>query len=210
MRAGSISKPGHGQPALRRMAIKNTGNTTIPVYGLCVARGAVATPLSTDEVWIEVDEPTGGWDAMFVNCQKELTSDDDVYGHAWPVVVGQPMWIAYDSGAPEVTDEWGPVDDSVFISENGSGFEIIEVDSANSLVRCVWKGHPILLGKTDEAIEGRTGAGTVNIYKGPFGAESDTGRDVVCGTFTDVDADIWVNLHWRDLAWYAVPLECNP
>ena len=67
----------------------------------------------------------------------------------------------------------------------------------------------MLLGKAEDAIaSGATG--TVGVWKGVPGSESDTGRDIEAfnGTGVAIDAGAWVLLLNFGFGWYAEPWEC--
>lgn len=79
-------------------------------------------------------------------------------------------------------------------------------------LRARWDNQPrsLLLGKTDEAITGQSGTpGTVSVYQGTPGTNSDTGVNVEAESWVDIDSGIYVNLRRRGGAWECYPLECN-
>lgn len=133
MRTGSLFVPSVGDIAHRKVAVSNISGDTVPIYGLCAAPGGTVDPSSNSRARLKIDFPSGSNDVLFVNGLRELTTTD-LYGHAWPVVPGMPLWIAYDNAAtPSVGDEWGAVEDSFLLSEDGRGFFILDVDSTNEL-----------------------------------------------------------------------------
>lgn len=67
----------------------------------------------------------------------------------------------------------------------------------------------IRLGKTDESISSDS-TGTVSIYSGDVGSETDTGDNIEgYSRGTDIDADIWVNIMARGGGYEIFPLECS-
>lgn len=68
----------------------------------------------------------------------------------------------------------------------------------------------VSLGKTDEAITGKSATtGTVSLYEGTPSSNSDTGENVECESWVDIDSGLYVNVIYRDGGYEAYPLECN-
>lgn len=154
----------------------------------------------------------------------------DAYGCQYRAVVNGPVPVGagkygactrgafvaalYDvaDGAPQVGERWGPRPGSWKLRRYTGGFAVLGVTRASlGLVLVQPAAMLSLLGKTDAA-HGRGTAGTVSIYAGPLGGESDTLLNLtgVHNRYGDVPAGKWVRCVWNDQGndWELVAAEC--
>lgn len=115
-------------------------------------------------------------------------------------------------GDPITADGWNQLVRGVnSLSGLGDGQDVIA--TAAGMFRrkgLVHKPPVILLGKTDEAITGKSATtGTVSLYFGTPSSNTDTTINVECEAWVDIDSGIYVNVLYRYGGWECYPLECN-
>lgn len=99
-------------------------------------------------------------------------------------------WCAYETGdgTPSNGENWGP-DNGTWLMrrDQGSLWHVIGADSNNGRVLMARMGLNAFFGKTD-ASHSKSAAGTVSVFSGAVGSESDTGdNESVYNSFADVD-----------------------
>lgn len=126
------------------------------------------------QIVLSLDRPstTFARDYALTNC---LAAAQNESGLCLPDSCGL---VTYDTGTPAVGETWGPKPSQWTISKNYPGYEILGiVDSTNkiALVRPIPMTH--FHGKADSAIA-KGSSGTVSIWIGAGGSESDSTWDV--------------------------------
>jgi len=129
-------------------------------------------------------------------------------------LLGQPAYAAYNSGdgVPAFGEMWGPQSGTWLLRKNTGGFLVMgNADQAHQIVLVAPAPMLSFIGKTDAA-HAKGATGTISIYAGALGAETDTTIDMagVYNRFADLDAGKWVRCAWNGNAqsWELVSAEC--
>jgi len=115
-------------------------------------------------------------------------------------------------GFPLVGEKWGPRDGGWKLRKNTGGFRIVGVTNlTKGLVLVQPSPMRMFLGKTD-ASHSKGATGTISIYAGPLGSETDTTADMpdVYNRFANVGSGKWVRCEWNEdaNAWELTAAEC--
>jgi hypothetical protein len=191
------------------LEFRNDSSQTVPAYGVLRLTGL--TVIEPGRVVLLADLP----DAY--GCQYRAA----VNGPA-PVAQGKygacargafiPALYEVADGVPMVGERWGPRPGSWKLWKHTGGFAVVGVTRSSAGLVLVQPAAMLsLLGKTD-ALHSRGAAGTVSIFAGPLGGETDTLLNLtgVYNRFGDVPAGKWVRCVWNDQGndWELLAAEC--
>jgi len=126
---------------------------------------------------------------------------------------------AYDNsdGTPAAGDAWGPRSGTYLLKKNTGGFRIIDVyDSTNhyALVEAVSMDH--FYGKNAGSQIAKGSTGTINIFTGTFGSETDSSVTMgsVLARFGAIAAnamvECWISKTNSGVNWFAVETDTCP
>ncbi len=190
---------------LYNIAFRNDSGEQIPAFGVFkVTETIVITDLG--QVLKAAKPDTYGSQYIhFVNGPQPV--DDTKIGYC--ANPSQPVFAKYDTGStPANAELWGP-DSSFDLKPDVGGFQIIGgVISGRVLV--VQAPMIIFLGKTD-ASHDKAAAGTVSVWDGTLGSESDSTKNItgVHNHFADLATTKFVVQAWRGGEdWLLIAGEC--
>lgn len=116
---------------------------------------------------------------------------------------------AYDTGTPANDEGWGPKSGQWTLSKNYPKVATVKgiVNSTNKIMLASVGEISKLLGKADSDIA-KGSSGTVSIWSGAGGSESDTTLNVTAYALASIEtcSHDWVTLENRNGIWYAVPV----
>jgi hypothetical protein len=123
-----------------------------------------------------------------------------------------PAVYETSDGTPAFGEKWGPRDGSWKLRKNTGGFQIAgSPDATHGVVLVVASPMLSFVGKTD-ADHDKGATGTVSIYAGSLGSESDTGANMtdVYNRFADIASGKWVRCAWNHdgQQWELTAAEC--
>lgn len=128
-----------------------------------------------------------------------------------------PALFEVSDGTPAAGERWGPRDAGWKLRKNTGGFAVVGVTNsgASGPALVLVQPAPMLafVGKTD-ASHAKSSTGTISIYAGTLGSESDTGVNMtgVFNRFADVDSGKWVRCEWNPSSpgsdWELTAAEC--
>jgi hypothetical protein len=193
----------------RWFEFRNDSAEQIPAFGVVRLTGIVV--LEPGRVVLTVDKPDT------FGCQHRCAINGPVPINAGKLgtLTREPLVPAlFDTadGTPAFGEAWGPREGSWKLRKNTGGFVIVGTTNATAGLALV-EPAPLLslTGKTD-AVIGKGGTGTVSIYTGTLGAETDSGENlpVVYNRFADVATSKWVRCAWNaeSNGWELVAAEC--
>ena len=115
-------------------------------------------------------------------------------------------------GVPAVGEKWGPRDGGWTLRKNTGGYCVMGVTNvAAGLVLVQPAPMRMFVGKTDAA-HSKGATGTISIWAGPLGGESDTTADMtgVYNRFANVASGKWVRCEWNEEGnqWELTAAEC--
>lgn len=188
----------------------NAGAGSIPAYGVVRATGV--TVVEPGRVVLSVDQPnTFGCQAnCFINCPVAVGAGK--YGYA---TRSAPLVALYDTadGTPAFGEAWGPRSGSWKLKKNTGGFCVLGVTNS-TLGLALVAPLPMLTfrGKTTAGAIAKGATGTINIYAGALGSESDTGQTMlnVYNRYANASSGKWVTCGWNfeNQGWELIDLEC--
>lgn len=191
------------------MEWKNDAESDCPAYG-CF-RLVSLEQLAPDRTILHGDRPNtyGAQYDHFIN--GPVTVKAGTMGACFRT--GQvPAAFDATDGSPATGDLWGPRSGTWLLKKNTGGFRIRGITNTTNSFALV-EAAPMLsfVGKTDAAIS-KGATGTVSIYWGALGSETDTTQnfDSVLTRFGDVGASKWVRCGWDawNNGWEIVMAEC--
>ncbi len=152
--------------------------------------------------------------------EKPSTTFGSLYGVNGDTAVKQgrtgkcclgPMILAlYDTGTPANGEGWGPKSGQWTLSKNYPATATISgvVNTTNKLVLANWGPITSLIGKADSSIS-KGSSGTVSIWTGAGGSESDTGINITAYALgAAITSAKWVTVQLINGVWYVGPWEC--
>jgi hypothetical protein len=189
----------------------NNNAAQVPAYGLLRATGV--SIVEPGRVLLSADQPnTFGCQAnCFVNGPVPVSSGK--YGYC---TKGAPVVALYDTadGAPAFGDAWGPRSGTWKLKKNTGGFFCLGGPTNATLGLALFAPLPMLTfrGKTTAAAINKGSSGTVNIYTGALGSETDSGQTMpnVYNRFANAAQGRWVTCGWNfdNQGWELIDLEC--
>ena len=190
-----------------RVRFRNDNAGTAPAFGVMRVTGGTAGQFVT------IDQPSTAFKRRYlVNGPSDVATGKFGLG-TWLTsnslnIEGQQ--VLYASGTPAVDEEWGPSNGSWALSANRPGFLITGGNDTTALTTmAVQIITQQVFGKADAAIA-LNASGTVRVYGGPPGSESDTGQ-TISSVFNNVaamadEAEVFVGwLHGKP---YCSPATC--
>jgi hypothetical protein len=153
----------------------NANAGQIPAYAIVRVTGV--SSVEAGRVVLTVDQPNA------FGCQSNCFVNGPV-----PVSAGQygyctrsgPMVALYDpaDGTPAFGDAWGPRNGTWKLKKNTGGFFCLGAPTNASLGLALFAPLPMLTvrGKTAAAAINKGASGTINIYTGGLGSETDSGQ----------------------------------
>jgi hypothetical protein len=188
----------------------NTNGGQVPAYGIVRVTGL--SILEPGRVLLSVDQPN------VYGCQANCFINGPV-----PVAAGQhgyatrsgPLVALYDTGdgTPAFGDAWGPRSGTFKLKKSTGGFYCLGVTNA-SLGLALFAPLPMqtIRGKTTVAAINKGASGTINIYTGTLGSETDSGQTLsnVYNRYANAAQGKWVTCGWNyeNQGWELVDLEC--
>lgn len=203
--------PGEFSPfqQMQWVEFKNDAGETIPSFGIVRLTG-VATIEATRVVL------TGAKPNAF-GCQYNAAVNGPTavlsgqYGICTRAAVGVALYDTAD-GTPAFGEKWGPRDATWKLKKNTGGFSILGVTNSDlGLVLVSPAPLRMFVGKTDAA-HSKGATGTISIYAGTLGSESDTNVNMtgVYNRFANVASGKWVRCEWNEKTgdWEITAAEC--
>jgi hypothetical protein len=193
----------------RWLEYRNDSEQRIPAFGVVRITGLIV--LEAGRVVLTADQPDT------YGCQYQCAINGPL-----PINAGKlgtltreplvPALVDTGDGVPAFGQAWGPRAGTWKLRKNTGGFVIAGSTNASAGLALV-EPAPLLsfVGKTDGPhVKGTTG--TISIYVGTLGSESDTTINMtgVYNRFADVDAGKWVRCAWNadSNGWELVAAEC--
>ncbi len=188
----------------------NSNAGAVPAYGVVRATGI--TVVEPGRVLLSADQPNAfGCQAnCFVNSPVSVAAGK--YGY---VTRSSPLVALYDTadGTPAYGQAWGPRSGSWKLKKNTGGFFVLGVTNS-SLGLALVAPLPMLTfrGKTTAGAIAKGSTGTINIYAGTLGSETDTGQTMpnVYNRYANALSGRWVTCGWNfeNQGWELIDLEC--
>ncbi|HLJ10988.1 MAG TPA: hypothetical protein VKU82_07360 [Planctomycetaceae bacterium] len=189
----------------------NNNAGQIPAYAIVRVTGlSVVRP---GRVVLSVDQPNAfGCQAnCFVNGPVPVSAGQ--YGYA---TRSGPVLALYDAadGTPAFGDAWGPRNGTWKLKKNTGGFFCLGPPTNATLALALFAPAPMLTfrGKTTAAAINKGASGTINIYTGPLGSETDSGQTManVYNRYANAAQGKWVTCGWDfdNQGWELIDLEC--
>lgn len=196
---------------MRTVPYRNDAGEQIPPFGILRLTGAV-TVNSRPYLKAEKPDTYGSQYLHAINGPTAVESGD--YGTCYVPAESFFVRAAYDTadGTPAFGEAWGPRSGTWKLKKNTGGFQIIgDPDSTNGTVLVARVPMLSFIGKTD-ASHAKGASGTISIYAGTLGSESDTTVNMssVWNRYANVSSGKWVRCAWDNDAqkWELVSAEC--
>lgn len=162
------------------LRVKNSSGAVIPPFSVVLRSGPTT---SNNEIVIPVVKPNASstdfnWDGYLVTGPFAIGAGSSDEGIATDLC--QPNFVRYDTGTPAAGEIWGPKHGQHTLSKNYYGFECLggnTTAAGNNVSLFRWVGVKSVLGKPDGSIA-NAASGTINVYTGTAGSESDSGMDI--------------------------------
>ena len=188
----------------------NSSSGTIPAYG--VVRGTGVSIIEPGRVVMTVDQPNtfGCQTQCFVNGPAPVAAGN--FGYACRTGLLVALYDTAD-GTPAFGQAWGPRAGTWKLKQNTGGFAVIGVTNS-SIGLALVSPAPMLTvrGKTNSGSIAKGATGTVNIFAGLLGSETDTGQTLsnVYNRYANASANKWVTCGWNfeNQGWELIDLEC--
>jgi hypothetical protein len=188
----------------------NASAGQIPACG--VVRGTGVSVVEAGRVVLVVDQPNafGCQSNCFVNGPVPVPAGQ--YGYSTRSAVVLALYETAD-GAPAFGDGWGPRAGTWKLKKNTGGFFCLGIANA-SLGLALFAPQPMLTvrGKTTAAAINKGAFGTINIYTGALGSETDSGQTLpnVYNRYANAAQGKWVTCGWNfeNQGWELIDLEC--
>lgn len=196
-------------PTFPSLEFRNDSAEKIPAFGIVRIIGLAV--LEPGRVVLRGDKPNT------FGCQYQCAVNGPT-----PVAAGKlgtcarapflPALYDTSDGTPAVGEKWGPRDATWKLRKNTGGFSVIGVTNPTAgLVLVQPAPFRSFVGKTDAA-HAKGGTGTISIYAGTLGSETDTTVNMpnVFNRFADVASGKWVRCDWNGQSndWELVAAEC--
>jgi hypothetical protein len=193
---------------MRWRECRNDSGEEVPAFAVLRVTGSTTV---RQQLVLTVSKPNayGSQGLHAVNGPQAIAS-----GKSGVCTFSSPAPVLYDTGdgTPAVGERWGPRDSSWKLRKNTGGFQISgSPDSTSGVVLAVVSPMLSFVGKTDSS-HSKGSTGTISIYSGALGSESDTGVNMtgVYNRFANVASAKWVRCHWNQdgQQWELVAAEC--
>jgi hypothetical protein len=188
---------------------RNDAGETIPAFGTIRLTGVAV--LEPGRVVLTAARPNT------FGCQFQCALNGPV-----PIAAGalgtctrglfMPALYETTDGVPASGEQWGPRDGGFKLRKHTGGFSVVGVTkSAAGLVLVSPVPMRSFVGKTDAA-HAKGATGTISIYSGGLGSETDTTLNMtgVYNRFADVSSGKWVRCQWTGQGneWELIAAEC--
>lgn len=192
---------------LGKIAFRNDNAGTVPAYGVMRVTGMVTVEGKT---LFKTDKPNTTFSRLYlVNGPTEVLTGK----RSWGTWLWHADYILYDTGnTPAFGETWGPQNDTWTIKKDHPGFLIQGGNTgtgAASRTIAMQSVPEHVFGKADAAIANGA-SGTVRVYVGTQGSETDSGLTIAsCYNYgPDIadEANVWVG--WLGGKPYVQNMEC--
>lgn len=194
-----------------RIPFRVDASETVPAYGVLRVTGMV----DVDGRYIyKIDKPNATFSRLcLVNGPDEVTYRSGSTGYGWGTWLWHADYVLYDTGnIPAFGETWGPQNNTWTIKKNHPGFLIqggnTGTGSASRTIAMQSVPEQVF-GKADAAIANGA-SGTVRVYVGTQGSETDSGLTIAnCYNYgPDIadEANVWVG--WLAGKPYVQNMEC--
>ena len=187
--------------------VDGSGETLIPAYGVCLTK--TGSDLTTGRVSVKRPDTYGSQNNALINGPTAVA----VSGNGFAQGGNGPFIAAYDSsdGSPGHGEAWGPRSGTYLLKKNTGGFRVIAVLDATNALALVQR-DPMLTfrGKTDASLS-KGASGTISIYAGTLGSETDTTINMTAyNRFATVAITKWVTCSYcfDNQGWDLISAEC--
>jgi hypothetical protein len=203
--------PGEFSPfqQMQWVEFRNDAGETIPAFGIVRLTGIAA--IDATRVVLTAAKPNvfGCQHNAAINGPTAVSSGR--YGVCTRAAVDVALYDTAD-GTPAFGEKWGPRDGSWKLKKNTGGFSVLgPTNPDQGLVLVSPAPMRMFVGKTD-GTHNKGGSGTISIYAGTLGSETDTGLNMtgVYNRFATLTSGKWVRCEWNetDGAWEITAAEC--
>lgn len=193
---------------LAKIRFRNDNSGTVPAWGVMRITGASTT---TGGSWFATtNQPNTTLNRYYlVNSGREVETGK----FGWGTYLWHSNYVLYDTGnTPAYGETWGPQNGTWTIKKNNWGFNIVGGNTGSgSSSRTLAVQHVVnhLLGKTN-ASHAKSASGTVNLYTGTLGSETQVTSMTVTAynRFAAVSSGKWVHCSWVNGGWDLSAAEC--
>lgn len=213
--AGTTAQPmPSGMPPPRnytRVPFRVDATETVPAYGVLRVTGMV----EVDGRFIhKIEKPSTTFSRLYlVNGPEDIAYVSGQTGYGWGTWLWHADYVLYNTGAtPAFGEFWGPTNATWTITQHRPGFLIMGGNTGTgtaSRTIAIQSVPEIVFGKADAAIA--TGAsGTVRVYGGTQGSESDTSLTIAsCYNYgPDIADEANVSVGWMHGKPYVALMAC--
>ena len=193
---------------MRWLEFRNDSSEVVPAFGILRITGSITHRRQT-VLKVEQSNTHGSQFLHAVNGPQEVSASR--YGLC---TLDFPAVARYDDGdgTPAFGEAWGPRNGGWKLRKSTSGFQVVgNPDTDASVVLVTHSPMLSFVGQTDASINKGT-SGTISIYAGPLGSESDTTDNMsgVYNRFANVGSGKWVRCQWNHdrQQWELVSAEC--
>jgi len=164
------------------LRVKNSTGAVIPPFSVVLITTVTA---SNNEMLFTVVKPNASstdfnWNGYLVTGPFAIGSGASDEGLATDLV--QPNYVRYDTGTPAIKEVWGPKHNQHTLSKGYYGFEVMggnTTAAGNNVTIARWVGVGEVLIKNESGSSiAAAASGTVNVYVGTAGSETDSGMDL--------------------------------
>ncbi|MBS0263893.1 MAG: hypothetical protein JSS02_18285 [Planctomycetes bacterium] len=188
----------------------NNNAASVPAYGVLRATGV--SVIEPGRVVVTADMPqTFGCQAQcLINSPVAVAAGQMGYATRTGVLVA--LYDAAD-GTPAFGQAWGPRAGSWKLKRNTGGFFMLGATNTTLGLALVTPLPMLTLrGKTLSGGLAKGTTGTITIYAGPLGSETDTGQTMagVYNRYANAGSNKWVTCGWNfeSQGWELIDLEC--
>lgn len=181
---------GHTEPQRNYSAVafRNDSGETIPAYAVMRVTGWVSV---YDEIVLTVAKPNSTFNRLYLINGPDEQTVNHPYGTASKAYDHE--YSLYESGTTPATGEsWGAQSGSWRLAQHRPGFNVmgrVTGSGSDSRVLVIQSVPEVVFGLADAAIASG-GSGTVRVYCGTQGSESDTGLTIAsCYNYGPAIAD---------------------
>ncbi len=184
----------------------NNSGQEIPPFAVMKCTGVVVVEPGRVALMMDQPDAFGCWGQCFYN--NLVSVADGNYGAAGRSNV---MAMLYDSGdgTPAYGDMWGPQSGTWKLKKNTGGFFCLGPPTNTSLSIALFAPRPMtdFYGKNTGSRITKGSTGTINIFTGSPGAETDSGQTManVLARFGDIPASAMVQCRLNETVSNSVP-----
>lgn len=201
----------HEQRIFEVVRFRNDAAEAVPAYGLM----RVNTPAAIDnESLVTIGKPDATFRRIYLVNGPEAVPKGQ---RGWGCWAWDAEWILYDDGgtpaSPTLGEEWGAKSDSWKLWPNRPGYYVTgQKTSLGGSKRL--KAFPWLVGqvfiKADHGAINKDASGTVSVFAGTPGSETDTGQDITSAynRTRNLASNAFGTLSWLHGKPYIAPISC--